>query len=340
MTRNRLTRSGFTLVEMMVAMALSLGIMLILTESFKMALDFVRGANSTGEMISQLNGAGILMTRDLQADHFLDAKSATSGPKLADQRLDVAGWTPSTGGFFRISAPAVGIEQTDPQGFNINLPSTGHQLHFTSILLNGGPIAGSFTANSGGNQYSSQAAEIAYFLAPMGKKTSVTAGGQDLYNLIRRQRLVALNSGEVSSLAPAAGDSDVISVTGANVNTMASLVPLTLAPAPNRMTLAPFATTNTARYGEDIVVSNVLSFEVLADWTATAAANYPRAFTAGNTDAPYDFLNGVAAYPGGIFDTGITPPPMPVRIKSLQVTIRIYDPRLKAARQNTWKFAM
>jgi prepilin-type N-terminal cleavage/methylation domain-containing protein len=68
MIRIRLKRSGFTLIEMMVAMALSLGIMLILTESFKMALDFVRSAHSTGEMISQLNGAGILLTRDLNTD--------------------------------------------------------------------------------------------------------------------------------------------------------------------------------------------------------------------------------------------------------------------------------
>jgi len=331
MIRIRLKRSGFTLIEMMVAMALSLGIMLILTESFKMALDFVRSAHSTGEMISQLNGAGILLTRDLNTDHFRDPKTLTNGPKLSDQRLDQPGWPPSTdGGFFRVVAPAVAVETTDPQGFSIYGPAVNHQLHFTSIIP---PSAGGsgFTAVSNSAFYNSETAEIAYFLAPMGKRTSVGAGGQDLYNLIRRERLVAKTTAEQPTLAPAAADTNVISAVGPNVNTMIAV----MNPA-NRMALAPFPP-GTPRYGDDIVVSNVLSFELQADWTPGAAVAPPRAF-ATNTDAPFDFLPAAS---GGVFDTGVTPtPPMMARIKSLQVTIRIYDPRLKQSRQNTWKFAM
>src|SRR5690349_13229089 len=109
MNRSRSTRPGITLVEMLVAMALALGIMLILTESFKMALDFVRGANATGTLITQLNGAGLALNQDLKADHFLpeDAKPGR-GVRLSDQRLDwynvpgTPGWTQPVGGFFRI----------------------------------------------------------------------------------------------------------------------------------------------------------------------------------------------------------------------------------------------
>lgn len=351
MTVYRPIRRGITLIEMMVAMALALGIMLILTESFKMALDFVRGAHSTGELISQLNGAGILLTRDLQADHFMDPKTPTNGPRLSDQRLDLATTATRvapTGGFFRVYAAPVGVETTDAQGFNIYGPVTpatiapsasnpagGHALHFTVVMPAG--EANVFTQNSGGNTYSSQAAEVAYFLAPMGKQTSVTASGLPLYNLIRRQRLVAVTTDEETSLTPVAGDSEVISrkvTPTAGVNTMATVMD----PA-NRLTpLAQYGAG--ARFGEDIVVSNVLSFEVQADWTANTvgqagSTTAPRPFTS-NTDAPYDYITG------SVFDTGnaTTAPPQYVRIKSLQVMIRVYDPRVKTTRQNTWKFAM
>jgi prepilin-type N-terminal cleavage/methylation domain-containing protein len=333
-----MSRPAFTLIEMMVAMALALGIMLILTESFKMALDFVRSANSTGEMISQLNGAGILMSRDLRAEHFLpDDTKPNRGVKLSDQRLDWNGatgktWTPPTGGFFRIVDPNPGVETTDAQGFTINAPATGHQLHFTAVLT-GGTDANQFSALSGGATYTSRAAEVAYFLAPMGRSTSVGAGGQQLFNLIRRQRLLAVTTADQPSLSSAAADTEVISAVGPNVNTMTSV----MNPS-NRMGLAalPGPTPGPAspRYGEDIVVSNVLTFEVQADWTpGPTSPTAPRAFST-NTDAPYDFI------PGGVFDTNGTPPPQSVQIKSLQILIRIYDPRMKQARQNTWKFAM
>src|SRR5436190_24187662 len=106
MTRTRRPkRLAFTLVELMVAMALSIGIMWILAESFKMGLDFTRHARSTGEMMNQLNAAGAVFARDLQADHFLrDDNKPNGGVKLSDQRMDQLnsfgqGWYPPTGGF-------------------------------------------------------------------------------------------------------------------------------------------------------------------------------------------------------------------------------------------------
>src|SRR4051794_32261918 len=101
-------RRAIGLVELMVAMALSIGIMWILAESFKMGLDFTRHAHSTGTMMSQLDGARAIMARDLLADHFLpDDNKPNRGLRLSDQRLDWlnnsgAQWYPPTGGFFRI----------------------------------------------------------------------------------------------------------------------------------------------------------------------------------------------------------------------------------------------
>src|ERR1700685_4130550 len=74
-------RPGFTLVELMVAAALAITIMWILSESFKMGIDFARTARSTGDMMGQLNNAGQILSRDLQASHFImsDAPPVAAG---------------------------------------------------------------------------------------------------------------------------------------------------------------------------------------------------------------------------------------------------------------------
>jgi hypothetical protein len=337
MIRSRLTRPGITLVEMLVAMALALGIMLILTESFKMALDFVRGANATGTLIVQLNGAGLVLNQDLKADHFgpEDGKPGR-GSRLSDQRLDwynvpgTPGWAQPAGGFFRILSPFNTVEVTDANGFNVNVPAQ-HVLQFTSVLP-GGTDQNLYTTVLNGVTYTSRAAEIAYFLVPTGN-----TGGQNsqsLYNLYRRYRLVAMNNDERAALQQAVtidmGSSNptyqwVISVNGGGtVNTLADLANA----AANRMPLGSLPVAS-GRYGEDIVLSNVLSFEVLADWTPNPSGGVPGnqpplSYAAGNTEAPYDFLSRNNA--AGMFDT--TTPPQYVRIKSLQITIRAFDPRM------------
>lgn len=352
MTRDHSTRRGVTLIEVMVAMALTLVIMLILAEAFKSSLDFVRSANSTGTMISHLNGAGTILTRDLNAEHFLpeDVTSKPNGGlRLSDQRLDWAGstlpgkvWGPPRGGFFRIESPAPTSHGVDQDGFNITT-AANHVLHFTSVLPGGSDqnlFAVRSPAGAAGTVYSSRAAEIAYFLVETGQ-TDPGPSGRKVYNLIRRYRLIALDDQFVNSLTAAVADTDVISVPNPNpTNTVNTLA--TVATPANRMPHTAFGAAN-ARYGEDILLSNVLSFEVLADWTpnpATAApyaAAAPRPFTnAGiidNSDSPYDYLPGA-----GVFDT--SNPALYVRVKTIQVTIRVWDPRMKQARQNTWKFAM
>ena len=145
------------------------------------------------------------------------------------------------------------------------------------------------------------------------------------------------------------------------------------------------AGTSPARIGDDILLSNVLSFEVLASWDPPLATNVvqppaasklpvppPRPFlnpVTGailNSNYPYDYLpllNFNPAYPTYTFDTwyryisiqasAIQPNnnwnnfsrlpanpnliPMPIRINSIQINVRIYDPKTGQARQNTWR---
>jgi prepilin-type N-terminal cleavage/methylation domain-containing protein len=358
----RRVRTGFTLVEMLVAMALSLGIMLILTEAFRISLDFIRGANSTAVMITQLNGAGASLQRDLSLQHFLpEDPKQNQGIRLSDQRLDQLtpagqGWTTPISGFFRIvQQPRPGTDTVDDtvdyENFTVKTTST-HALHFTSISPVGAQQNTFSVLTASNGAYASRAAEIAYFLVGPVGKTSVP-NGRPVYNLVRRYRLVAFSNDDRSLLTPGAADTNVIAGNGVTAFTLQDVTN----PA-NRMALntASFPVVNTSaltfgvpgapRYGEDILASNVLSFEVLADWTpnsqgVAAGATAALPFGIGvNTEAPYDYFQN-----GQVFDTyaqlttpPFTMPPQAIRIKSIQVSLRIYDPKVKQARQNTWKF--
>src|SRR5581483_5233059 len=247
-------------------------------------------------------------------------------------------------GFFRIVSPKpsrygpngeeplgpLPTQNADREGFYINTAAPlNHVLHFTAILP-GGSDQSQFSALVGGNAYTSRAAEIAYFLVPMqGQFTSPGSSGRQLCHLIRRQRLVAINDDQRTVLNPAAADTDVISGNGA--------VPFTLADTPipttGRMTSYTQIASNSPHYGEDILLSNVISFEVRVDWspnvnsTMTGHTNPPQAFKAGNTDYPWDYLSVPGTPNGGWTNQGIFDswnatggaPPLAIRVKSIQI---------------------
>jgi type II secretory pathway pseudopilin PulG len=139
--------------------------------------------------------------------------------------------------------------------------------------------------------------------------------------------------------------------------------------APQDDALAPMA----SRPGEDTVISNVISFEVQVGWTGAAIQNLPYATqpnpdgfdtTKGKTDEPYDTLPKVSATwnDGGLANThtydswthdlpdwrtnpaatGYDPtkpdanrPPLVITVRSVQVRIRVWDPKMQTARQIT-----
>ena len=130
--------------------------------------------------------------------------------------------------------------------------------------------------------FESRAAEIGLFLVDSGKRTTPGPSGQPLYYLIRRQRLTAMTADDISTLAPAVADSDVITSNGSTaIYTLSDLMnpgppvtpvavrlpisPSTL-PGGANAALAPTFGINNGRYGEDMLLDNVLSFEVMVDW--------------------------------------------------------------------------
>jgi prepilin-type N-terminal cleavage/methylation domain-containing protein len=210
-------RQGFTLVELLVAMALIIFIMVILTEAFTAGLETFRQLKAIGDMQERMRSALVILRRDLLADHF---ETDTRGSRLSDQ--DMRFMDPPDKGFFRLWQ--VCQNATDNPPFNCSTPegvdadgipatrATDHVLQFTVRLRGGSPQSffvgqlpfappfpnGPYSpngqlANLGSpdfrqpNSMISQWAEVAYFLR---QKPGVTAGGTPLYALYRRQRLL------------------------------------------------------------------------------------------------------------------------------------------------------
>jgi prepilin-type N-terminal cleavage/methylation domain-containing protein len=392
-------RAGFTLVELMVAAAVCVLIMAILSRAFVVSADTMRQLKATGDMADQLRAASAVLRRDLAANHFLPEDGRPNkGLKVSDQRLDrlsivgtqVVGWTPPVGGFFRARSFAptgaagsnVVSEGTDNDGLlcyriGADLVAAtgqllGHYLHFTSVLP-GGRDGDFYTAAVGGNTFTSPAAELAYFLVP--QQSIPGTGATTLYNLIRRQRLVALYDTDRQALVAAATQPDgpaVISVQGATVNTMADLTDprrrLGGAAGLGAMPQTGFNDTLLSqasggalnnRIGDDILLSNVLSFEVQLQWTSARQQNNNpttpvTAFGTTNTDFPFDFIRAASPHntTNGLqntFDTwasaniltgadALTGPnaiPQRMRVKAVRIVLRVWDQKLKLSRQMT-----
>lgn len=218
-------RRGFTLVELMVSMALIIFIMTILTEAFIGGLNSFQVLKANGDMDEKLRGVANILRGDLVADHFEDKR------RLSDPNFWSAG--PPREGFFRIfqgSSPFPGqvVNTTSPppgwqnpvlpvnayEGQDFNIPSwhsVDHMLHFTVRLRNNerskffaarippnSPLLSyplpdpRFQPSGFSNQgvFHSQLAEVVYFLRPNGK----TAGSTPLYNLYRRVLVVVPNN--------------------------------------------------------------------------------------------------------------------------------------------------
>jgi len=213
-------RSGFTLVEMMVAMALILFLMVILSEAFKKGIETFLQLKAIGDLEEKLRTASTQLRTDLSADHF-EGKRRLSDPYFYDSH--------TREGFFRIVQGGLSIpEGTDSDG-NLSYRASNHVLHFTvklrgnkredffkAVLPATSPLLVPGANNSNGtffNQqndgrfqdtdgvYHSAWAEVVYFLA----KTGQTAGSQtDLHTLYRTVLLVVPDNRGINWTTPQA----------------------------------------------------------------------------------------------------------------------------------------
>ena len=87
-------RQGFTLVELMVSMALIIFIMAILSQAFVAALGVFRNLKGQGDLAEHLRAVTQILQRDLAADHF------DGNRRLSDPNFWLNG--PPSQGFFQI----------------------------------------------------------------------------------------------------------------------------------------------------------------------------------------------------------------------------------------------
>jgi type II secretory pathway pseudopilin PulG len=187
---NMRKRAAFTLVEMLVSMALILFIMVILSTAFSTGLQVFRQLKGLGDMEQRLRSASHILRRDLAAYHF-------EGPKKLS---DATFWNygPPQKGFFRIWQLPSTLEGVDGDSLPSYRAST-HMLHFTSRLSGEGMedyatssvpaalnnLAFGDTRYQQDSQFRGRWYEVVYFLKPNGQITG--SGGLPLYTLYRRQ---------------------------------------------------------------------------------------------------------------------------------------------------------
>jgi prepilin-type N-terminal cleavage/methylation domain-containing protein len=214
-------RAGFTLVEMMVATALVLVIMLIISQAFASAAKTFSTMRSAGYMQERLRSGTGILRKDLGSDHFGPPfDSGRGGPNLSSQRLDQVGWQPPRAGYFELvqlqdlftgttsvrePTLAPGI---DGEGLT-STRATRHSMRFT-VRLPEGPatelfaarFSNYFTSDPRANAFINPQqilytrwAEVVYFLSattdPSGAGQPAAGGsGLPLWTLRRRIRLL------------------------------------------------------------------------------------------------------------------------------------------------------
>lgn len=197
-------RHGFTLVELLVSMALIIFLMAIISHAFVAALGTFRNLKAQGDMAEKLRAVTQILQHDLAADHF------DGGRKLSDPTFWNNG--PPAQGFFRLWQGSQSIAPTAAaplpndaiEGYDIDgvgsYRSTDHSLAFTiklrgndmgdfmsasaagsgaggslqmSAIQSFGPQEARYQGSSGG-AYNYQWAEVAWFLQPQVNLVTLT----------------------------------------------------------------------------------------------------------------------------------------------------------------------
>lgn len=282
--RSLTPRRGFTLVELMVATALVIVILTILAVAFGAATDSLRGLKSTGDMAERLRTATVKLRTDLTARHFDggDSPDWLSVSDLRYDRLTPGGReaAPPKGGYFRIEQGSGSIYEGPGADGKWSTRATNHALEFTVyrrgtsaddlfvVDATGWPTAvGESDVPLAAGQSAFHWARVRWQLA----NPTVGPDGVTTWTLYRNTRVLHPQSGT----AVAATAADVVSFTPAATPTAHSLTdvadPTTRLGAP----IAPFAP-GSARFGDDIVLTNVTSFQVKAAWNAGSGVRPPR----------------------------------------------------------------
>jgi type II secretory pathway pseudopilin PulG len=336
MTIRKQRRSGFTIIELLVSMALIMTIMAILSAAFVAGLDTFGKLRATADMAQKLRLAASTLRRDLKADHF-DAALRPSDPGFGSTVVPREG-------FIRIYQGGPPLSEGSCDGIN-SLLATNHVLQLGVKLRGNRPedffyanVPGLVTLDQANNPQSSttffgqpadaryqtglyacQWAEVMYYLVPIGTSTSPTGGypPQPLYALYRVQRLAVANS---MNLAGQTDPNNQMSTrAGPIFNTPADWT--TVANRALNPTAPPPGTT------DNLILSNVMSFTVRPMARLAPAKNV--AAPAYVVPAPMD-MQWDSAQPPLDPNSGL-----PFQLYGVEISIRIWDLKAQQARQIT-----
>ena len=123
-------RQGFTLVELLVSMAIIIFMLSIMSQAFVIATTCMQGMKTVGELIDKVRPVMTILQRDLAADHFDGTK------KLCDP--DFWEYGPPREGYFSIIQGGGSEQETPSSGpvkyYISNSTTSNHALTFTSRL--------------------------------------------------------------------------------------------------------------------------------------------------------------------------------------------------------------
>ncbi len=287
--RSTTRRPAFTLVELMVAAALVVLIMSILAFAFGAATESLTHLKAVGGLAERLRTAQDKLRSDLEAPHFVTGDSP-GVLRLSDIRYDLlapggTNVTPPLGGYFQIQQGS-GIngsifEGLDSDG-NFSTRAANHAIEmtvkregktaddlFVADLPPALPAAGGISGATRNNllaqslndsssnsptQFISQWARVKWRL---GNQQSID--GVTTFSLYRHQRILPPNR-----FAAAAGDIPLLQDDFAIHTPSSNLIDPTAIQNPsNRAALTEYTQAGSPnRWGDDLVMTNVLSFEV------------------------------------------------------------------------------
>ncbi len=369
MYRTTLRRSGFTLVEIMVAAGLMILMMAIIATAFQSSLQTLSHLRSMGNLADRLRIAQERLRTDLEAQHF-EADHIPQGQTLADIRYDFTGtslFQLPRAGYFHLDQPQASIyEGIDTEGlastrsvttaleFTTRRQPRTPDLQFVGVAPELTAAGQSLNDTDPNGLYVAEWARIRWSLG-----NATVVDGVTTYTLYRNTRLLANNfngMATATSVVPGSLTENVVSTFGGAAQNLFDTTPIT-----NRTPIIPFPPGH-PNYGDDIVLTNVLSFEVKVAWQADATWDPTLAGHAAGTNrqprrllppptlnAPIDRVTATGTeqnpdfpfddMPYPVYDTSPLTPgdvntiPFRARISALLIKLRVYDVKNKMTRQ-------
>ncbi len=199
-------RQGFTLVEILVAAALTVLTMAILATAFQVGVNTLSHLRSVGSLAEQLRAAESTIRVELSSRHLVDSNQRPVMVSQAGQ-----GWAGSGRGGYLLLKQTVNSEYEGVEEGVDSYRSGSCSFFFTTRTDSTSP-AEAFTTEVGAlaslqgvrdenipeyaasTTFASPWAEVGYFLEPGAVQTSPNENATDslqLYNLFRRQRVLA-----------------------------------------------------------------------------------------------------------------------------------------------------